>query len=250
MLKYVSWFYNKCLWVSSPSQAILSEMRHYGFHQSGFAVSNPVNVSDFNPVNEIKKLELKNKFRLTSKTVLYTGRLAEEKKISDIIRAIAIVQKKYSDISFAITGHGNAEEKLKKLVIDLKLEDNVKFFGYVDWNEFPKLYQACDIFAVMSTAETQCISMMQAMATGIPVIGANAWGIPEYISPECGYVVEPGDYKALADKIIYLFDHSKEMKKMGQGGIEHVKNFSEENIMLKWEKIYQEQLEKIKSEVK
>ena len=248
MLKYVSWFYNKCIWVSSPCQAILSEMKQYGFKKSGERVSNPIDISAFNPTDELSKSELKKQFGLTPKTVLYTGRLAEEKKIDDIVRAIALVKKKFPDISFAITGHGNAEENLKKLARDLNLENNIKFFGYIDWDEFPKLYQAADIFAVMSTAETQCLSMMQAMATGIPVIGANAWGLPEYISPECGYIVKPGDYKVLAEKIIYLFDHPEEMARLGRGGVEHVKNFSEENIMLKWEKIYQEQLDKIKSD--
>jgi glycosyltransferase involved in cell wall biosynthesis len=247
MLKYVSWLYNKCIWVSSPCQAIISEMRQYGFKKYGFTMSNPINVSAFNPADDVRKSELKKKYNLSGKTILYTGRLAEEKKVDDVIRAIAIAKDKFPEVSLAITGLGNAEENLKKLVKELGLEKNTNFFGYVESSVLSEYYQASDIFAVMSTAETQCISMMQAMATGLPVIGANAWGLPEYISPECGYIVEPGDYKSLAEKIIYLFDHPEEMKKLGQGGIKHVKNFSEENIMLKWEKIYQEQLEKIKA---
>lgn len=247
VLKYVSWLYNKCLWVSSPCQAIIDEMKQYGFEKYGFAMSNPINVSAFNPIDESQKNELKRKYRLSNKTVLYTGRLAEEKRVDDVIRAIAIVKDKFPEISMAITGLGNKEEDLKKLAKELGLEKNITFFGYVESSILPEIYQTSDVFAVMSTAETQCISMMQAMATGIPVIGADAWGIPEYISPQCGYVVGRGDCKALAEKIIYLFEHPEEMKRLGEGGVEHVKNFSEENVALRWENLYQKELDKIKT---
>lgn len=247
MLRYVSWIYNKCVWVSSPCQAIIDEMKQYGFKKKGFSMSNPINVLNYSPANNSIKAELKKKYNLSDKTILYAGRLAEEKKVDDIIRAIAIVKDKFPEISLAITGLGSVEKALKNLVQELGLEKNVTFFGYVDAAVLPEYYQASDIFAVMSTAETQCISMMQAMATGLPVIGADAWGLPEYISPACGYVVGRGDYEALAEKIIYLFEHPEEMKKLGTGGVEHVKNFSEENVALQWEKLYQKELDKIKS---
>ncbi len=246
MLKYVSWFYNKCIWVSSPCRAIITEMKQYGFSKESGTMSNPIDVSNFYPADNSVKAELKKKYKFSSRTVLYSGRLAEEKKVDDVIRAMAIVTEKYPDATMAVTGLGSGEENLKKLTKELKLENNVIFFGYVETAVLPEFYQASDIFAVMSTAETQCISMMKAMSTGIPVIGANSWGLPEYISSKCGYIVEPGDYKTLAEKIIYLFDHSEEMERLGKGGIEHVKNFSEESIVEEWEKIYQEKLDQKK----
>ncbi len=246
MLKYVSWFYNKCIWVSSPCQAIITEMKQYGFNKESGTMSNPIDVSNFFPVDASVRAELKKKYKLSSRTVLYSGRLAEEKKVDDVIRAMSIVKKKYPEATMAVTGLGSGEEELKKLTKELGLEKDIAFFGYVEAIALPEFYQASEIFAVMSTAETQCISMMKAMSSGIPIIGANSWGLPEYISAECGYVVEPGDYKALAEKIIHLFDHPEEMKRLGHGGIEHVKNFSKENIVKKWEDIYQEKLDKKK----
>ena len=110
--------------------------------------------------------------------------------------------------------------------------------GYVETSVFVKIYQASDIFAVMSTAETQCISMMQAMATGIPVIGANSWGLPDYINSENGYLVEPGDIKTLAEKIIYLLENPDERKRLGQGGLKFVQKFGIKNITDEWEEIF------------
>jgi len=238
ILKYVSWYYNRCRWITAPSRAILTEMREHGFIKSGMSLSNPIPLADFTPVGQPAKKELKKQFGLSSKTILYTGRLAEEKHIDVIIRAVAVVKRTMPDITMASTGHGNAESGLKKLVKTLDLEKNVFFFGYVEPKTFAQLYQASDIFTVMSTAETECISMMQAMATGIPVIGANAGGLPEYITAQCGYVIEPGDCEALAQKIIYLFDHPREIETLGQGGLEHVKDFSAGGIAARWQELF------------
>jgi glycosyltransferase involved in cell wall biosynthesis len=241
MLKYVSWYYNRCLMVSAPSRSILNEMIEYGFSKDHQVISNPINLDGFYPVeNEEEKQALKKKFGLSDNTVLYTGRLGEEKKIDDIIRAVKLAKEKIPGISLAITGHGHAEKSLKRLSKELGLEKNIHFFGYVEPEIFTLLYQASDIFAVMSTAETQCMSMMQAMATRLPVIGAASWGVAEYIHPRNGYLVPPGDFEELSRKIIYLFENPAEIERLGSGGEEYVKNFSLEIIVREWEEIFQE----------
>jgi len=245
MLKYVSWLFNKCIWITAPCQAIISQMREYGFKRESQSLSNPIDVSNFSPAaSHEEKKELKIKYRLSSKTILYTGRLSSEKKIDEIIKALAIVKRTFPDVTMAITGHGTGKKELVNLVDKLGLYDNVIFYGYLEPDQFSELYQASDIFAVMSTAETQCMSMMQAMAAGMPVICANAWGPPEYLSPESGYVVEPGDYEALAEKIKYLFENPEESKRLGQGGLIHVKNFSSEKIVDTWEKLFKSEIKK------
>jgi 1,2-diacylglycerol 3-alpha-glucosyltransferase len=237
-LKYVSWYYNKCVFVSAPSNAILDEMRNFGFRANSHSVSNPIDISSFKPADGETKIALKKKFNLSANTVLYTGRLAEEKNVDVIVHAISVAREKIPDITFAVTGHGNAEKKLKELSRKLGLAKNILFFGYVEKDVFADLYRAADIFAVMSTAETQCIGMMQAMATGLPVIGANAWGLPEYINPQNGYVIEPGDHKALAKKIINLLKNQEIRATLGQGGLKYVEKFSIKNITAEWEKLF------------
>jgi glycosyltransferase involved in cell wall biosynthesis len=84
---------------------------------------------------------------------------------------------------------------------------------------------------------------MQAMATGIPAVGARARGLAEYIKPdENGYLVEPGDYQALSEKILHLHRHPDERKRLGEGGTVTVKHFSREKIAEKWHALYKEVL--------
>lgn len=240
-LRFVSWYYNHCDFVTAPSQGILDEMKINGFHKSSCVISNPIDLDNFFPASSEEQITLKKEFGLSSFVILYTGRLAQEKKIDDIIRAIAILKEKIPEICLAITGHGDAENSLQALAQELSIAEKVKFFGTVSAENHARIYRAADIFAIMSTAETQSLSMMKAMATGIPPIGANARGLAEYIHDnENGYLVEPHDYKTLAEKIFFLYEHPEERKRLGEGGISTVKQFSRTKIAHEWESLYAE----------
>jgi 1,2-diacylglycerol 3-alpha-glucosyltransferase len=246
-LKYVSWFYNHCDFVTAPNGAILKEMEKYGFKKQSQVLSNPVDLKNFYPAASAEeKKAIKGEFGLSAATVLYTGRLAEEKHVDVLIRALALAKQKISNINLAITGHGVSEEALKKLAEELGVKDAVKFFGTLPVEEHARIYKAADVFAVASTAEMQCLSMMKAMAAGIPVIGVNAWALPEYINDKNGFVLEPGDYKGIAEKIVFLFENPQQRETLGRGGFEYVKQFSPINITKEWVNIYQKAINDFK----
>src|SRR4030043_586778 len=237
-LKLVSWYYNHCQFVTAPSQPIIDEMIEYNFRRLNRVISKPIDLENFQPASLGEKNKLKEKFGLSVKAVLHPGRLAPEKNIDVIIKAIALVKEKIPEVTLGLTGHGSAASSLKALTKKLKLEKQVKFFGRIETLELAKLYQASDIFVVTSTAETQCMSMMQGMASGLPVIGVKARALPEYINPENGFLIEPYDHKALAEKIIYLFKHPEKRQKLGQGGLAYVQKFSAPRVTEEWEDLY------------
>lgn len=245
-MRYVSWYYNRCDFVSAPSNIIIKEMKTMGFYKPHKVISNPVDLKAFTLVSAKKRAELKKKYKFSDKTVLYTGRLAPEKNIDVIIRAVAIAKKKLPDINLVITGHGSSLEDLKLLAKSLDVEKEVKFLGTVYKEKFVEIYQASDIFAIASTAETQCISMMQAMAVGIPVIGVDWLALGEYITKENGFLCKVGDHETMAKYLLYLFETPESRKTLGVGGIETVKNFSIPRIADQWEETYQSVLKKLK----
>ncbi|PIS31836.1 MAG: hypothetical protein COT41_00855 [Candidatus Portnoybacteria bacterium CG08_land_8_20_14_0_20_40_83] len=237
-LHYDAWYYNCCDYVTAPSNCVFDEMVKNGFLKPHQVISNPIDTESFLPGSERKRLEAKKEFKLTPSTIFYPGRIAAEKKIDVIVRALAIVKEKIPDVNFAIAGHGNSLSNLKILIQELGLDRNVKIFGILDKPTLVRLYQGCDIFAIASTSETQSITMLQAMACGLPVVGVNSLALPEYINSKNGLLVEAGDYKAMAEKIIYLFQNHSKMQELGQGGHKFAQNFSAENIARQWEKIY------------
>ena len=94
---------------------------------------------------------------------------------------------------------------------------------------------------------------MKAMATGLPVIGADSHALPDYIGKENsdrGFVVPVGDVQKLAEKIIFLLGDEQKRKMLGQGGLAFVQKFSARNIALEWQKIFVEAIDSFKSQKK
>lgn len=238
-LKYVIWYYNHCAFVTAPSRTVLTEMVEHGFNKPHQVMSNQIDLSVFKPSRE-SKIELKKEFNLSAATVIYAGRLGQEKKVDIVIRAIALAKNYFPEVNLAIAGHGSAEADLKKLTQELRLGKNVKFFGMLDKVKLSRLYNAADIFTIASTSESQSMVLLQAMACGLPVIGVNWRALPEYINRHNGYTVEPNNPKEMADKIIYLLRYKDERKLLGNGGQQYVQQFSSPNIAKEWENLYKQ----------
>ena len=237
-LKYVAWYYNQCAYVTAPDQEVIVEMKANGFHGVARSLANPVELDQFQPVSLSVKKKLKAKFGLSSPTVLYTGRLAPEKHVDVLIRAIALVKQELPEVKLAISGHGLLAASLRQLVEKNGLQSNVRFFGTVDQKTHRQFYQAADIFAIASTAETQSLSLMKAMTSGLPVIGVRARALPEYINQQNGFLVGVGDVRAMAKKILLLMKNRKLAHQLGEQGMKDVQKFSANKIVQQWEEIY------------
>lgn len=238
-LRFVSWYYNRCMYVTAPSSPLLKEMKAYGFIRPSQALSNPIDIASFNPVTSEEKKKLKQFFGLSQSTILYTGRLALEKHIDVLIKALVEVKKSVPDATLALTGHGVAEKKLKELVKKLKIEDSVTFFGLLEMPRFIKLYQASDVFAMASTAETQSLSVMHAMACGMPVVAVDACGLPDYVNSKNGFLVPPNNPSEMAKKLTLLLKDNELRLRLGKTAITSAHDCSAPVVTKKWETIFE-----------
>lgn len=242
--RYMNWYYNQCNFVTAPARSFLDEMIKNGITAPSLAISNPVDMRLFNNSNKIDRAAIRKKYNLSKFTVVYAGRLAYEKNIDVIIRAIKIVKRDLPEINLALAGHGQAAESLKKLVAELGLEKNVKFLGTLNHHKLAELYRSAEVFAIASTSEVQSLTIIQAMACGLPTLGVNYNSIPELIRPENGLLFKPGDDKDLARQIVKILSDADLRKKLGQGAIDFVPRFSAVNIAKEWAKLYSEVIEK------
>jgi 1,2-diacylglycerol 3-alpha-glucosyltransferase len=215
-------------------------MGSFGFvHEHKQVISNPVDTKTFRPLPAAEKAALKKKFGFTHATMIHAGRLSIERHPEVLIKALPIIKKSVPDAMLAVAGKGVMEKELQALVRTLGVEDSVKFLGFVDHATLCEAYNAAEIFGITSTDDTQSLVMMQAMAAGLPVIGVNARGLPEYIHPQNGYVVEPNDPAAIAEKAVYLLSHPAAMKRLGAGARASAEQFSGSAITKEWEAIYE-----------
>ncbi len=237
-LKFVSWFYNHCDFVTAPSESVFTEMIANNFVRPHQVISNPIDTKTFFRVDEHKKQELKQSLGVSPHTFVFAARFSPEKHIEVLVKALAIIKKKIPDVIFALAGHGAEQKNLEILAKDLAVQENLKFFGTLSKEKLCELYQASDVFAIASTCETQGLVMMQAFATGLPSVGVRVRGLVEYINEKNGFLLPPHDFEALAEKIIFLFENTAKRIELGEGGYQFVQNFSLDSIITTWEHLY------------
>jgi glycosyltransferase involved in cell wall biosynthesis len=135
--------------------------------------------------------------------LLYVGRLASGKRIDNLIRAMATMRDR--PVALLVVGGGPERERLEALTGELGVKGAVKFAGRVSDTELPGYYRACDAWVTASEHEGFCVPIVEAMATGKPVIVPDVTAMPE-TAGEGGLVYRPGDTAAAADAVRKLTD--------------------------------------------
>jgi len=130
--------------------------------------------------------------------IVYVGRLDEEKHVDELIHAVKRMDASL-DVQLDIIGGGETKQKLRELASTLAVSDRVHFLGKLSDEELRATLTRATVFAMPSRAELQCIAAMEAMATALPVVAANAMALPHLVHDgQNGHLYEPGDVAALA----------------------------------------------------
>jgi len=172
--------------------------------------------------------------------VLFVGRLTTEKHVEVTLHAVAKLAPELPEITFDIVGGGDQRRNLEQTAQRLGIADRVRFHGRVDEDQLRAAYTQADVFAIASIAELQSIATMEAMASGLPVVGADAVALPHLIHDGVnGYLFEPGNADDLADKLRRVLTASpEEYLRMQQASLDGVKIHDIENTLDTFEKLY------------
>ena len=191
--------------------------------------------------NDWQILPDKNIFRkqypdISDKFVLFAGRLATNKGLSDLISAMDLVNQKSIDL--VITG---ADMGLGKQLEKEASEKGVRMhrLGHIDDETYRSVLAAAEMLVLPSEYEAFGIVLLEAAAAETAVIGTNVGGIPEAMSPgNNGLIVEYNDVDNLSKSIATLLDDAKMCKEMGKAGRVWAKNFSWDSILKELEQEY------------
>lgn len=142
--------------------------------------------------------------------MLFVGRLTTEKHVDVTLKAMARIVPEI-DVHFDIVGGGDQRRSLGALTEKLGLSDRVTFHGRIDDAELVELYSRASVFVISSIAELQSIATMEAMASGLPIIAADAVALPHLVHHgENGYLFEPGNDAELASRLTEVLTASHE----------------------------------------
>ena len=138
-----------------------------------------------------------------------------------------IIKNKMAGIKLILVGSGRDYQNLQHLVIKNGLEKEIKFTGNIINSKISEYMTASDIFVLPSISEGMPIVILEAMASGLPVVATRVGGIPEIIQEgENGYLVDAKNSEQIAAKISYLFSHGDAIKHISLQNIEKAKEYS------------------------
>jgi 1,2-diacylglycerol 3-alpha-glucosyltransferase len=234
---YLRIFLRKTQGVVVPSRAILEEI---------LALSPTANIADVIPTGvdpdrfrpDISGQGVRTKWGLNGHdVVLHVGRVAPEKNLPTLIHAFPRILEANPDTKLLIVGTGPYMEKYYDLVRHLGLSGEVIFTGFVPDADLPKYYAAADALAIASKFETQGLVVLEALASGRPVAGANSRAIPEFVRDGLnGALFDPADARACAAAIVRCLRGRDRMREAAR---ESALPFSVERCTRRLERMYE-----------
>jgi len=196
-------YINKADKIIAVSQAAAEFIEHFTRRDKIVVIPNGVDITRFNPVNSTVpgSLPLSTPEK---PIILYVGRLAYRKGIHVLLKAMPYILEAIPQTRLLIAGSGYMEGLIRLLVKSLNLEDHVELLGFVPDDELPSLYNLSDLFVLPSIyCESFGITLLEAMASGTPIVASETGGVPEVIENEVdGILFEKGNEIDLADAVV------------------------------------------------
>lgn len=155
-------------------------------------------------------------------TVLSVARQYPRKDTSTLLGAFELVLERRPGTRLRIVGDGPELPRLRREAARLGIDSDVRFVGAVEGTEEVRAeYRAADVFCLPSLQEGFGIAFLEAMAVGLPVVGARAGAVPEVVPEAAGVLVDGRDPEALADALLRLLADPGLRRRMGDAGREH-----------------------------
>lgn len=170
--------------------------------------------------------------------ILTVAEMTKNKNHITVLKSLAAMKEtpEFSRIHYLICGRGEQWEQLEQSAKDLGIADHVHFLGYR--TDAPELYGACDLFAFMTYREGLPVSLMEAMAAGMPIVCTRVRGNTDLIQDGVSGVFVENNPQALKDQILALYRDPEQRARLGRGAAEAVKPFDQETVHRKMREIY------------
>ena len=234
---------NATIIVTISNYSLEKIQKYYGIDQGKVRiVPNGVDIEKFKPRDP---QAIRQKFGLgTEPCVLFVGSLIPRKGLPFLVEAAKKVVKNKADTKFLIVGDGPLRNQLSDSLKTANLLRNFKFIGNLKDDVLPAVYNCADVFVLPSIQEGQGIVLLEAQASGKPVVAFDIGGVNEAVqNQETGLLVERGNIEALADALLKLLKDKTLKEKMGSNGRRFVsENYTWDICAQKMLKVYHEAL--------
>lgn len=229
--------YNQVPLVTTPSQTGVSIMRpHLKPDVKTLSISSGIDLSLFNPDGDVQHILEKYDIPADKPVLLYVGRLDPEKRIDEILEAVAVAVKTIS-FTFVVVGKGTKKAELEQMAVKLGIAQHVIFTGFVPDEDLPFMYKLSRCFIIASIAELLSLVTLQAMASGLPIIAVNAGALVELVDGN-GYLYNEGDIPAIVNAISNICTNQDAYLQMRNRSLELIQKHDINATLNAFEELY------------
>ncbi len=215
--------------VISPSPGMRDILLKFGVDVPIEVVPNGV---DVRPLLQDLQPRDRAEFGFSAQDVIliYTGRLGPEKNLSFLLRSFGGAVQAYDHLGLMLVGDGSERDNLQDRVRVMGVQDRVRFTGMVPYDELKGYLAMADAFVTASVTEVHPLSMIEAMAAGLPALGIQSPGVGDMITDGLtGFIVAEEDLAAYTAKMIRLVTHHKHRREMGEQARQAAQEYAIEN---------------------
>ncbi len=230
---------NFCDTVIAPSESVAELIQERGVKTRVVVIPTGLHLNQFTGTS--KNFREETQIPEKAFVVGYVGRLAEEKNLPFLMRAVTSFLKKEKSALFLVVGSGPMDEAITSHFNEMKLENQLRLAGEIKGKKLIEAYQAINVFAFSSQSETQGMVLNEAMAAGTPVVAVDAPGVRDIVIDKINGRLIPEEYEEEFSRALsWVFDQpSAERKKLIDNAKETAKKYSVERSATKALEVYE-----------
>jgi 1,2-diacylglycerol 3-alpha-glucosyltransferase len=233
-------YYNRCTLVTSPSRSLATEIKSRNMRRRIVILRNPVEITPFVQAQKDRPVT-RVRLGLNGSTMVYLGRLSFEKNLEVLLELAQPVLTRDQTRRLVIVGGGPIRELLEQKAQALGIADRVIFTGVLKGTELYQAVAAADLFVTASLTENQPVSIIEAMAAGLPVVGFDVRGVPELVQDGVtGRVVPEDQPSQFSEAIESIFSDALLHDRLAAGARQTAETFKSAQVVSELIKLYQE----------
>lgn len=237
-------YHNLADMVICPSHEAQAELVRHGLTRPNRVIANGVDLSLVKPLSAAQRLFLRKTYGIEKEqpVAIYIGRLSQDKSLPVFFAAWADVCAKLPSARLVIVGGGPMEESLRRIAKEKNIADSVVFAGSMLREEILKkgIYSLGDVFASASAIENQSMAMIEAMASGLPIIGVKKRGTQEIINKTNGMLVPAHRPRMFGQAMIKILTNDSLRHQLHMGALKQSKAYDIQKTTDELVSVYQE----------
>lgn len=216
---YLRWFYNQFNRIYAPSRVVIEELNRQGIAECKLW-QRGIELESFSP--SFRNEDLRRSVGASDRPILLSvSRLVKEKGLIDLVEASRILKERSYVFQIVFVGGGPMRDELAERLPE------AHFVGYQEGLRLSEWFASADIFVFPSATETFGNVILEAMASGTPVVGVRKGGVTDLISDGVdGFLAEPHNPRDFADKVAFLLDHPEQLRTYAANAKQKVGDYS------------------------